>query len=337
MQFDKDKKTLFSAAQPSGIPTIGNYLGAIKNWVALQDDYNCIYSIADLHCLTVKREPKDLRARSLDLLALYLACGINPDKCVLFMQSHVHAHAELTWILNTITYTGEMARMTQFKDKSLRHADNVNMGLMDYPVLMAADILLYQTDIVPVGSDQKQHLEIARDLAMRFNNRYSPTFVVPEGYIPKVGARIMSLQEPQYKMSKSDENENAFISLEDDRDTIIRKFKRAVTDSDNSIVLSEDKPGVSNLINIYSVFTNKTVEETQKEFEGKGYGEFKIAVGEAVADKIVPIKEEKERILKDKAYLDGIMTRGAETANYLANKTLSKVYRKVGLYSPDRK
>lgn len=337
MQFDKDKKTLFSAAQPSGIPTIGNYLGAIKNWVALQDDYNCIYSIADLHCLTVKREPKDLRARSLDLLALYLACGINPDKCVLFMQSHVPAHAELTWILNTITYTGEMARMTQFKDKSLRHADNVNMGLMDYPVLMAADILLYQTDIVPVGSDQKQHLEIARDLAMRFNNRYSPTFVVPEGYIPKVGARIMSLQEPQYKMSKSDENENAFISLEDDRDTIIRKFKRAVTDSDNSIVLSEDKPGVSNLINIYSVFTNKTVEETQKEFEGKGYGEFKIAVGEAVADKIVPIKEEKERILKDKAYLDGIMTRGAETANYLANKTLSKVYRKVGLYSPDRK
>ncbi len=337
MQFDKDKKTLFSAAQPSGIPTIGNYLGAIKNWVALQDDYNCIYSIADLHCLTVKREPKDLRARSLDLLALYLACGINPDKCVLFMQSHVPAHAELTWILNTITYTGEMARMTQFKDKSLRHADNVNMGLMDYPVLMAADILLYQTDIVPVGSDQKQHLEIARDLAMRFNNRYSPTFVVPEGYIPKVGARIMSLQEPQYKMSKSDENENAFISLEDDRDTIIRKFKRAVTDSDNSIVLSEDKPGVSNLINIYSVFTNKTVEETQKEFEGKGYGEFKIAVGEAVSDKIVPIKEEKERILKDKAYLDGIMTRGAETANYLANKTLSKVYRKVGLYSPDRK
>ncbi len=337
MQFDKDKKILFSAAQPSGIPTIGNYLGAIKNWVDLQDEYNCIYSIADLHCLTVKREPKDLRRQSLDLLALYIACGVNPEKCVLFMQSHVPAHAELTWVLNTITYPGEMTRMTQFKDKSLRHADNVNMGLMDYPVLMAADILLYQTDIVPIGSDQKQHLEIARDIANRFNNRYSPTFVVPDGYIPKVGARIMSLQDPLHKMSKSDDNENAFISLEDDRDTIIRKFKRAVTDSDNTVAVGEDKPGISNLINIYSIFANKTIEETQREFDGKGYGEFKVAVGEVVADKIVPIKEEKERILKDKAYLDDIMIKGAETANYLANKTLAKVYRKVGLYTPDKK
>ncbi|MDD6927364.1 MAG: tryptophan--tRNA ligase [Candidatus Borkfalkiaceae bacterium] len=337
MQFDKDKKILFSAAQPSGIPTIGNYLGAIKNWVDLQDEYNCIYSIADLHCLTVKREPKDLRRQSLDLLALYIACGVNPEKCVLFMQSHVPAHAELTWVLNTITYPGEMTRMTQFKDKSLRHADNVNMGLMDYPVLMAADILLYQTDIVPIGSDQKQHLEIARDIANRFNNRYSPTFVVPDGYIPKVGARIMSLQDPLHKMSKSDDNENAFISLEDDRDTIIRKFKRAVTDSDNTVAVGEDKPGITNLINIYSIFANKTIEETQREFDGKGYGEFKVAVGEVVADKIVPIKEEKERILKDKAYLDDIMIKGAETANYLANKTLAKVYRKVGLYTPDKK
>ena len=337
MQFDKDKKILFSAAQPSGIPTIGNYLGAIKNWVDLQDEYNCIYSIADLHCLTVKREPKDLRRQSLDLLALYIACGVNPEKCVLFMQSHVPAHAELTWVLNTITYPGEMTRMTQFKDKSLRHADNVNMGLMDYPVLMAADILLYQTDIVPIGSDQKQHLEIARDIANRFNNRYSPTFVVPDGYIPKVGARIMSLQDPLHKMSKSDDNENAFISLEDDRDTIIRKFKRAVTDSDNTVAVGEDKPGITNLINIYSIFANKTIEETQREFDGKGYGEFKVAVGEVVADKIVPIKEEKERILKDKAYLDDIMIKGSETANYLANKTLAKVYRKVGLYTPDKK
>ena len=337
MQFDKDKKILFSAAQPSGIPTIGNYLGAIKNWVDLQDEYNCIYSIADLHCLTVKREPKDLRRQSLDLLALYIACGVNPEKCVLFMQSHVPAHAELTWVLNTITYPGEMTRMTQFKDKSLRHADNVNMGLMDYPVLMAADILLYQTDIVPIGSDQKQHLEIARDIANRFNNRYSPTFVVPDGYIPKVGARIMSLQDPLHKMSKSDDNENAFISLEDDRDTIIRKFKRAVTDSDNTVAVGEDKPGITNLINIYSIFANKTIEETQLDFDGKGYGEFKVAVGEVVADKIVPIKEEKERILKDKAYLDDIMIKGAETANYLANKTIAKVYRKVGLYTPDKK
>lgn len=332
-----DKKVLFSAIQPSGILTIGNYLGALKNFKKLQDDYDSVFMLADLHTLTVKQDPATLRKNTYELAALYLACGLNPESSVIFAQSHVAAHAELTWILNTVCYPGELSRMTQFKDKSLKHEDNVNMGLMDYPVLMAADILLYQTDIVPIGSDQKQHLEIARDLAGRFNNRYSPTFVVPDGYIPKVGARIMSLQDPLHKMSKSDENENAFISLEDDRDTIIRKFKRAVTDSDNTVAVGEDKPGITNLINIYSIFANKTIEETQREFDGKGYGEFKVAVGEVVADKVVPIKEEKERILKDKAYLDDIMIKGAETANYLANKTLAKVYRKVGLYTPDKK
>ena len=334
---ENGKKILFSAAQPSGVPTIGNYLGAIKNWVQLQDEYNCIYSIADLHCLTVKREPKDLRAQSLDLLALYIACGVDPEKSCLFMQSHVPAHAELTWVLNTMTYPGELSRMTQFKDKSRSHADNVNMGLMDYPVLMASDILLYNTEVVPIGADQKQHLEIARDLAIRFNNRYSPTFAVPEPIIPKVGARIMSLQDPEHKMSKSDPNENSYISLNDDRDAIIRKFKRAVTDSDSVVRFAEDKPGISNLITIYSVFSGKTVAETEKEFDGKGYGDFKLAVGEVVADAMQPIRDRKAEILADKGYLDSVMIKGAEQANYLARKMISKVYRKVGLYSPERK
>jgi len=334
---ENGKKILFSAAQPSGVPTIGNYLGAIKNWVQLQDEYNCIYSIADLHCLTVKREPKDLRAQSLDLLALYIACGVDPDKSCLFMQSHVPAHAELTWVLNTMTYPGELSRMTQFKDKSRSHADNVNMGLMDYPVLMASDILLYNTEVVPIGADQKQHLEIARDLAIRFNNRYSPTFAVPEPIIPKVGARIMSLQDPEHKMSKSDPNENSYISLNDDRDAIIRKFKRAVTDSDSTVRFAEEKPGISNLITIYSVFSGKTVAETEKEFDGKGYGDFKLAVGEVVADAMEPIRAKKAQILAEKGYLDSVMVKGAEQANYLARKMISKVYRKVGLYSPERK
>ena len=334
---DQEKKILFSAVQPSGTPTLGNYLGAIKNWVALQDEYNCIYSIADLHSLTVKREPKDLRAQTIELLALYIACGVDPEKSCLFLQSGVSGHAELTWILNTIAYPGELTRMTQFKDKSRKHADNINMGLMDYPVLMAADILLYGTEVVPIGADQKQHLELARDLAMRFNNRYSPTFAVPEPIIPKLGARIMSLQDPEHKMSKSDANENAYISLSDDEAAIIRKFKRAVTDSDNSIRFSSDKPGISNLITIYSVVKGITVEEVEREFEGKGYGDFKLAVGEAVAELLAPISKKKKLLLADKAYLDDVLRMGAEKANYLANKMISKVYRKVGLYSPERK
>jgi tryptophanyl-tRNA synthetase len=327
----EEKKVLFSAIQPSGILTIGNYLGALKNFKKLQSDYTSVFSIADLHTLTVKQEPANLRKNTYELTALYLACGINPEESILFSQSHVSAHAELAWVLNTICYPGELSRMTQFKDKSAKHEDNINMGLMDYPVLMAADILLYQTELVPIGADQKQHLELARDLAIRFNNRYSETFKVPEGYIGKSAARVMSLAEPNRKMSKSDANVNAFISMDDDTDTIIRKFKRAVTDSDDKIIVSPDKPGITNLITIYSAFTNKTFEETEKEFEGKGYGDFKIKVGEAVADVIGPIREEKNRLLADKDYLDKVLSLGAERAERMAYRTLAKVYKKVGL------
>ena len=326
------KKTVFSAVQPSGIPTIGNYVGSIKNWVKMQDEYDCIYSLADLHTLTVKQIPAELRQRSYDLLALYLACGIDPEKSVVFAQSHVPAHAELTWILNTVTYPGELTRMTQYKDKSQRHAENVNMGLLDYPVLMAADILLYGTDLVPVGADQKQHLEIARDLAVRFNNRYSETFTVPEPLIPKTGAKIMSLQDPDKKMSKSDDNPTDYISMNDSTDEIVKKFKRAVTDSQAEVRYDpENKKGVSNLLTIYSLFADKTIEEAEKEFEGKGYGDFKLAVGEAVAAVIEPVIAEKNRILKDKGYLESVLKSGAEKANYLAGKMMRKVYKKVGL------
>lgn len=326
------KKTVFSAVQPSGIPTIGNYVGSIKNWVNMQDEYDCIYSLADLHTLTVKQIPAELRQRSYELLALYLACGIDPEKSVVFAQSHVPQHAELTWILNTVTYPGELTRMTQYKDKCQRHAENINMGLLDYPVLMAADILLYGTDLVPVGADQKQHLEIARDLAVRFNNRYSETFTVPEPLIPKVGAKIMSLQDPDKKMSKSDENPNAYISMNDTTDEIIKKFKRAVTDSEADIRYDpENKKGVSNLLTIYTLFADKTVEEAENEFKDKGYGDFKLAVGETVASVIEPIISEKNRILKDKAYLESVLKSGAEKAGYLAQKMMRKVYRKVGL------
>ena len=333
----ENKKTLFSAVQPSGIPTIGNYVGAINNFVKLQDEYNCIYSRADLHCLTVKQTPAELRKATQELLALYIACGVDPEKCIMFVQSHVHEHAELTWILNTMTYPGELNRMTQFKDKSRSHADNVNMGLMDYPVLMASDILLYNTAVVPVGADQKQHIDLTRDLAIRFNGRYSDTFTVPEPIFPKHGAKIMSLADPTKKMSKSDENVNAYISMYDNQDTVIRKFKRAVTDSDNKIVFDfENKPGISNLLTIYSVFSGESIESAVSRFDGKGYGEFKIKVGEAVAEGLKPISEKRNALLKDKAYLDGIMIKGAESASKIARKTLSKVYRKVGLYSPER-
>ncbi|MBO4572834.1 MAG: tryptophan--tRNA ligase [Clostridia bacterium] len=324
--------TVFSAVQPSGVPTIANYVGAIKNWVNLQNEYDCIFSIADLHTLTVKQVPAELRARTLELLALYIACGVDPEKCVLFVQSHVHEHAELTWILNTITAVGEMQRMTQFKDKSLKHAENINMGLMDYPVLMASDILLYNVQYVPVGADQKQHLEIARDLAMRFNARYSDTFIVPEPIIPKLGARVMSLQEPSSKMSKSDENVNAFISMLDSPDDIIRKFRRAVTDSDSVVRYDEqEKPGISNLMTIYSVFTGEDMDAIKARFEGKGYGEFKQQVGEAVAEGLKPIQDKRAELLADKTYLLSILKTGAEKASSIAFRTLRKVYKKVGL------
>ena len=327
----EEKRILFSAIQPSGILTIGNYLGAIKNFKKLQDDYNSIFSIADLHTLTVRQEPATLRKNTYELVALYLACGIDAEKSILFAQSHVSAHAELAWVLNTFCYPGELSRMTQFKDKSRKHEDNINMGLMDYPVLMAADILLYQTELVPIGADQKQHLELARDIAIRFNNIYGEVFKVPDGYIGKTGARVMSLAEPTRKMSKSDANLNAFISMDDDKDTIIRKFKRAVTDSDNKIIFSPEKPGISNLLTIYSLFSNKSIEQAQIEFEGKGYGDFKIKVGEAVTEVLDPIRQEKNRLLANKDYLDDILKIGAERAERLAYKTLNKVYKKVGL------
>ena len=325
-------KIMYSAVQPSGNLTIGNYVGAIRNWLKFHKEYECYFSIADMHAITVRQDPAELRRRTLELAALYIACGLDPENCALYVQSHVSAHAELSWILNCYTYVGEMSRMTQFKDKSAKHADNINMGLMDYPVLMAADILLYQTDFVPVGADQKQHVEIARDIAVRFNNLYGETFRVPEPLIMKSGAKICSLQEPTKKMSKSDENLNASIFLTDDRDTIVRKFKRAVTDSDNRIVCSEEKPGVSNLLTVYSAFAGVSVEEAEKAFEGKGYGEFKLAVGEAVADALAPIQAEQKRLLSDKAYLSDALKKGAEKAYYAARKTLSKVQRKVGFY-----
>ncbi len=331
------RKVLYSAVQPSGILTIGNYLGAIKNWVELQNDYDCFYAIANMHAITVRQDPATLRQRTLELLALYVACGVDPEKCTLYLQSHVSAHAELQWVLNTFTYVGEMERMTQYKSKCLAHADNINMGLMDYPVLMAADILLYQADLVPVGADQKQHLEITRDIASRFNGIYGNTFTVPEPYILKAGAKINSLQEPDKKMSKSDPNPNAFISMADDKDAVMRKFKRAVTDSEACVRFDEvAKPGVSNLLTIYSIFAGKTIAEAERKFEGKGYGDFKAAVGEAVADKLAPIQAEQKRLLADKGYLNGILASGAEKAFRAARKTLSKVYRKIGFYQLDR-
>ena len=327
---EQTKKTIFSAVQPSGDITLGNYLGAIKNWVALQDEYNCIYSIVDMHAITVRQTPAELRRRSLELLMQYIACGIDPEKAILFIQSHVPAHAQLSWVLSCNTQMGELSRMTQFKDKSKKHADDINAGLFTYPVLMAADILLYKADLVPVGNDQLQHLELARDIANRFNFHYGDVLTVPEAYIPKAGARIMSLQTPDNKMSKSDPNPNGFIKLLETKDDTIRKFKRAVTDSDNEIRKSPDKPGISNLLDIYCAVTGKTTEEAEAEFSGKGYGDFKLAVGETVADSLAPIREKFDQLSKDKAYVEEIYKSGAEQANRIAQRVLGKVYKKVG-------
>ena len=325
-----DKKVLFSGMQATGNLTLGNYLGALKNWVKLSDEYECFYSVVDLHSITVRQNPAEFRQKAKNLLALYIAAGLDPKKNCIYYQSHVSGHAELSWILSCFTYMGELNRMTQFKDKSAKHADNINAGLYTYPVLMAADILLYQTDVVPVGIDQLQHLELTRDIAQRFNGVYGDVFTIPEPFIGKTGAKIMSLQDPTKKMSKSDENENASIYLTDDRDTIIRKFKRAVTDSLATIKHCEEQPGVSNLIEIYSACTGKTFEEVEKEFDGKGYGDFKIAVGETVADMLTPLQARHADILKDKEYLDSIVKENAEKAQYYSNKTLRKVQKKVG-------
>ncbi len=329
-----DKKVLFSGMQATGNLTLGNYLGALKNWVTLSDEYECFYSVVDMHSITVRQDPATLRRRARALLILYIAAGLDPKKNCIYYQSHVSGHAELAWILNCFTYMGELNRMTQFKDKAAKHADNINAGLFTYPVLMAADILLYQADVVPVGVDQKQHLEITRDIAERFNNIYGDVFTIPEAYIGKVGAKIMSLQDPAKKMSKSDENPSASIYLMDDPDTIMRKCKRAVTDSEAQILYRDEQPGVKNLINIYSACTGRTPEEVVKEFDGRGYGDFKMAVGESVVSLLKPLQDEAARLTKDKAYIDGIIKENAEKAGYYANKTLRKVQKKVGF--PER-
>ena len=325
-----DLKTVLSGVQPSGNLTIGNYLGAIKNFSAFSDEYKPFYCVVDLHAITVRQIPAELRRRTYETLALYIASGLDPEKNVLFVQSHVPAHAELGWILDCYTMFGELSRMTQFKDKSAKHADNINAGLFTYPTLMAADILLYQADLVPIGADQKQHLELTRNVAERFNQVYGETFTVPEPYIPKSGMKIMSLQEPTLKMSKSDPNPNAVVRILDPRDEILRKFKRAVTDSGAEVRFSEEKPGVSNLMTIYSCFSGKSFAEIEAEFAGKGYGDFKTAVGEVTADALAPVQAEFNRLMGDKAYLEGVMKSGAEQASYYARKTLSKVRRKIG-------
>ena len=324
------RKKVLSCIQPSGMLTLGNYLGALKNWLAMQDEFDCTFAVADLHAITVRQEPAALRAQIYSTYALLLALGLDPEKSTVFIQSHVPEHANLSWLLSCNTQFGEMSRMTQFKDKSAKHPENINVGLFSYPVLMAADILLYNPDFVPVGADQKQHLEIARDIATRFNNIYGDVFTIPEPYIPKAGARIMSLQDPTKKMSKSDDNPNAWVAILDDRDTIIRKFKRAVTDSLARVHFCEEQPGISNLITIYSTVTGKSIEDIEKEFEGKGYGEFKLAVGEAVADTLAPIKERYDSIIKDKKALEQLYREGAAKAEKVARKTYFKAMKKVG-------
>lgn len=327
------KKVMLSGIQPSGDLHLGNYLGAIKNWSERVNDYECFYFMADMHTITVRQDPKELRRRSLEMLALYIACGLDPKKNTLFLQSHVPAHAQLGWVLDCYTMFGELSRMTQFKDKSEKHKDNINAGLFTYPSLMAADILLYQPDYVPVGEDQKQHVELTRDIAMRFNNIYGDVFKIPEPFITKLGARIYGLSTPDQKMSKS--VPEGCVFLMDEPDVIMKKFKRAVTDSDSERCVrfdKENKPGVSNLVNIYATLSNKSFEEVEKEFEGQGYGVFKPAVGELVVQTLAPIREEAKRLIADKAYLDDVYREGAEKASYIANKTLRKVYKKIGFY-----
>lgn len=328
-----DKKTIFSGVQPSGKITIGNYLGTMRNWKNLQEEYNCLYCLVDMHAITVEIEPALLRANTYDLLAWFLACGVDPDLSIIFAQSHVSGHSELAWILNSISYVGELSRMTQFKDKSSKQNKNsINMALMDYPVLMASDILLYNADVVPVGADQKQHLELARDLATRFNNKFSPTFTVPEPYIPSnnKGGKIMSLVDGSVKMSKSDENENAYISLSDNADTIRRKIKRATTDSDTVIKYSADKKEISNLLTIYSLFTDTTIAKAEKYFANSNYGQFKQELADAIIAVLQPLQQKQQQIVADKAYLNSVLNNGAQRATELSRKMLSKVFRKVG-------
>ena len=332
METNEKKQVVLSAIQPTGTPTLGNYLGALKNWKNMADDYECYYAVADLHSITVRPEPAQLRRKTLEMYAFLLAIGLDPEKNTVFVQSHVNAHAQLGWILNCYTQFGEAARMTQFKDKSEKHPENVNVGLFAYPMLMAADILLYQANYVPIGVDQKQHLEITRNIADRFNGLYGETFTLPEPFIGKTGAKIMSLQEPTKKMSKSDTNVKAFISVLDDTDTIVRKIKSAVTDSEARVHYAQGKDGVNNLMTIYSCCTGKDFAEIEKEFDGKGYGDFKAAVAEAVAAELAPVRDEFNRLIADKSYLNACMEAGAQKAACVANRTLRKAMKRVGFY-----
>ena len=330
MENENQKKLIYSAIQPSGMLTLGNYLGALRNWVRLQEEYDCIYTVADLHAITVRQQTAAFRKQILETYALLIAVGVDPEKSLLFIQSHVAAHSQLAWILSCYTQFGELSRMTQFKDKSAKHADNVNAGLFTYPSLMAADILLYKADLVPVGADQKQHLEITRDIAARFNNIYGDVFTIPDGFITKVGARVMSLQEPTKKMSKSDENVNAWVAILDKPEDIMRKFKRAVTDSEAEVAFRDGKDGVNNLMGIYSAVTGKSLEKITEEFAGKGYGDFKTAVGEAVVEELRPVRERFDELMKNRDFLTETWRKGAENAEKLANRTLSKVMKKIG-------
>lgn len=332
METNEKKKVVLSAIQPTGTPTLGNYLGALKNWKNMADDYECYYAVADLHSITVRPEPAQLRRKTLEMYAFLLAIGLDPEKNTVFVQSHVSAHAQLGWILNCYTQFGEAARMTQFKDKSEKHPENVNVGLFAYPMLMAADILLYQANYVPIGVDQKQHLEITRNIADRFNGLYGETFTLPEPFIGKTGAKIMSLQEPTKKMSKSDTNVKAFISVLDDTDTIVRKIKSAVTDSEARVHYAQGKDGVNNLMTIYSCCTGKDFAEIEKEFDGKGYGDFKAAVAQSVAAELAPVRDEFNRLIADKSYLNACMEAGAQKAARVANRTLRKAMKRVGFY-----
>lgn len=332
METNEKKQVVLSAIQPTGTPTLGNYLGALKNWKNMADDYECYYAVADLHSITVRPEPAQLRRKTLEMYAFLLAIGLDPEKNTVFVQSHVSAHAQLGWILNCYTQFGEAARMTQFKDKSEKHPENVNVGLFAYPMLMAADILLYQANYVPIGVDQKQHLEITRNIADRFNGLYGETFTLPEPFIGKTGAKIMSLQEPTKKMSKSDTNVKAFISVLDDNDAIVRKIKSAVTDSEARVHYAQGKDGVNNLMTIYSCCTGKDFAEIEKEFDGKGYGDFKAAVAEAVVAELAPVRDEFNRLIADKSYLNACMEAGAQKAARVANRTLRKAMKRVGFY-----
>lgn len=327
---NQTRKVSFSGIQPSGNITLGNYMGALRNWPSYQDEYDCIYCVVDEHAITVRQDPAALRHHAMELFAQLIATGIDPERSTLFVQSQVPAHAELAWVLNCYTMFGELSRMTQFKEKSASHADNINAGLFTYPALMAADILLYQTDIVPVGEDQRQHVELTRDIALRFNGIYGDVFTLPEAVIPKVGARVMSLAEPGKKMSKSAENENSYVLVMDTPETILRKFKRAVTDSEACVRKSPEKPGVSNLIDIYCAATGESVEAVERRFEGRGYGDFKPAVGEAVVELLRPVREETERLMADKGELERLYRLGAQKASAAAARTLTKVHKKLG-------